>query len=172
MNKMNVKICTVFAIVALLIFSGVVAVATEADGYMDRKKQEVPLNGNLFGIWERIRNRIRDTLGICDGNCNELVEITGILTYDGTNFYVDEVEVHFGPVWYISMTQSAVDYDDDGNIELIIDELQGFVGTTVTMKGYMQSDNWFSVFIINSEAYRDIGKPIWSGVAGGHHGGS
>jgi len=38
------------------------------------------------------------------------------------------------------------------------------------MEGHMQSDNWLSVFIINGEAYRDIGKPIWSGGAGGHHG--
>ena len=172
MNKMNVKIGIVFAIVALLIFSGVVTVAAEADGYIDRQKQEVPLNGNLFGLWERIRNRIRDTLGICDGDCNELVEITGIFTYDGTYFYIGGVEVHFGPVWYVSITKSAIDYDGDGIEEFIIDELQGLVGTTVTMEGHMQSDNWLSVFIINDEVYRDVGKPVWSGGAGGHHGGN
>ena len=167
---MNKKIIVAVAIVSLLTFSGVVAAAVEAGGNMERQKQTAPLDGNQFGLWERIRNRICDTLGICDGNCTEMVEVTGILSYDGTYFYVDDVEVHFGPVWYVSITDSAVDYDNDGVEELIIDELQGLVGTTVTMEGHMQSDNWLSVFTINGETYRDIGKPIWSGGAGGHHG--
>jgi len=59
------------------------------------------------------------------------------------------------PVWYISITDSAV---------------EGLVGETVIMEGHMQSDNWLSVFIINGEAYRDVGKPVWSGGTGGHHG--
>ena len=167
---MNKKIIVAVALVALLAFSGVVAAAIEASGNMERQEQTAPLDGNQFGLWERIRNRIRDTLGICDGNCKEMVEITGVLTYDGTYFYVDDVEVHFGPVWYVSITESAIDYDGDGTEELIIYELQGLVGTTVTMEGHMQSDNWLSVFTINDEAYRDVGKPIWSGGAGGHHG--
>ena len=167
---MNKKIIVAVAFVSLLAFSGVVAAAVEAGGNMERQEQTAPLGGNQFGLWERIRNRIRDTLGICDGNCNEMVEVTGVLTYDEKYFYVDDVEVHFGPVWYVSITESAIDYDGDGVEELIIDELQGLVGTTVTMEGHMQSDNWLSVFIINDEAYRDVGKPIWSGGAGGHHG--
>ena len=167
---MKGKIIVAVALVALLAFSGVVAAAVEAGGNMKRQEQVAPLDGNQFGMWERIRNRIRDTLGICNGNCNEMVEVTGVLTYDGTYFYVDDVEVHFGPVWYVSMTESAIDYDSDDTKELIIDELQGLVGTTVTMEGHMQSDNWLSVFIINDEAYRDVGKPVWSGGAGGHHG--
>ena len=167
---MKGKIIVAVALVALLAFSGVVAAAIEASGNMERQEQAAPLDGNQFGLWERIRNRIRDTLGICNGDCAEMVEITGVLTYDGTYFYVGEVEVHFGPVWYVSITESAIDYDGDGTEELIIDELQGLVGTTVTMEGHMQSDNWLSVFIINDEAYRDVGKPVWSGGAGGHHG--
>jgi len=168
---MKVKLSIGIAIVAFLISSGVATVAVEADGYTDRPNQETPFRGRLFELLERIINRIYDTLGIYNGDCNESVEISGILTYDGTYFYVDEVEVHFGPVWHISRTLSKVDYDDDGDLELIIDELKGLVGTYVTLEGYMQSDNWFTVFIINGEAYRDIGKPIWSGGAGGHHGG-
>ena len=159
------------AIVACLIFSGVAAVAVEAEGYSNKEKQETPFEDNMFELFDRIINRIRDTLGICNGGCNETVEISGILSYDGTYFFVDEIEVHFGPVWYISKTQSNVDYDEDGEFELIIDELYGLVGTNVILEGYMQSDNWFSVFIINGEIYRDLGKPIWSGGAGGHHGG-
>lgn len=159
------------AIVACLIFSSVAAVAVGAEGYSNKKKQETPFEDNLFELLDRIINRIRDVLGICKGGCNETVEISGILTYDGTYFYIDEVEVHFGPLWYISLTQSNIDYDKDDELELIIDELYGLVGTNVTLEGYMHSENWFSVFIINGEIYRDIGKPIWSGGAGGHHGG-
>ena len=134
------------------------------------EKQATPLDGNQLGLLQRIRNRIRDTLGICNGECDEMVEITGVLTYDGIYFYVDEVEVHFGPIWYISIVNSAIDYDSDGVEELIIDELLGLVGETVTLEGHMQSDNWLSVFIINGDAYRDVGKPVWSGGTGGHHG--
>jgi len=167
---MNKKIIVAVAIVSLLTFSGVVAAAVEAGGNMEKQKQTAPLDGNQFGLWERIRNRICDTFGICNGDCTEMVEVTGMLSYDGTYFYVDDVEVHFGPVWYVSTTEAAIDYDGDGVEEPIIDELQGLVGTTVTMEGHMQSDNWLSVFTINGETYRDIGKPIWSGGAGGHHG--
>lgn len=160
---MNKKIIVAVAIVSLLTFSGVVAAVVEASGNMEKQKQTAPLDGNQFGLWERIRNRIRDTFGICNGDCTEMVDVTGVLTYDETYFYVDDVEVHFGPVWYVSITDSAVDYDNDGVEELVIDEIQGLVGTTVTMEGHMQSDNWLSVFTINGETYRDIGKPIWSG---------
>ena len=56
---------------------------------------------------------------------------------------------------------SANDFDKDGQIELVIDELFGLVGTTVTVEGHYQSDNWMSVFIINGEVYREPGQPIW-----------
>jgi hypothetical protein len=116
-------------------------------------------------LWLRLRNRIRDTLGICDSVCQaSLEELTGILSYDGIYYFIDNVEVHFGPIWYIKTTKTK-DFDGDGTIEFVFDELQGLLGETVTMQGYYQSDNWFSVFIINDSMYRDLGRPIW---AGGH----
>ena len=167
---MNGKIIIASALISMLAFSSFVVSAVESNKDIEKQSQGMPLDGNQFGLLERLRNRIRDTLGICTGECNDLIEISGVLTFDGTYFYVDNVEVHFGPVWYISKTDSAIDYDNDGIKELIIDEFYGLVGETVTLKGHMQSDNWFSVFIINGEAYRDIGKPVWSGGTGGHHG--
>lgn len=110
---------------------------------------------------QRIRNRICDMLGICQGGCN-LIEITGILEYDGQLFTIDETELHFGPNWYITSAISAYDYDGDGENELIIDELLGLVGTEVTVAGHMQSDNWMSVFTINGQVYREPGQPIWA----------
>ena len=127
----------------------------------------MPLNDNTRPvpsgnrIMQRLRNRICDTLGICQGY-SELITLTGMLTYDGTNFFIDGIEIHFGPTWYITSTESAIDYDQDGSFEYIFDELQGLVGTTITIQGHEQSDQWVSAFTINGEVYREPGQPIWS----------
>ncbi len=116
---------------------------------------------NGDGLMQRLRNRIYDMLGICQGGVN-LTTISGILTFDGTNFFIDNVEIHFGPTWYIESAESNVDYDDDGAKELIYDELQGLIGTEIAVEGHMQSSGWMSVFTINGEIYREVGQPIWS----------
>jgi hypothetical protein len=113
------------------------------------------------GLMQRFMNQIRDTLGVCQGGVS-LETLSGVLTFDGTNFFIGDVELHFGPTWYITSAISAVDYDKDGELELIIDELKGLVGTEITIEGHYQSDNWISVFIINDETYREPGSPIWS----------
>jgi len=176
----------IVAIAALLLFSGVVAAAgnqagtcqshgqrnqyqstSTENGCMSQTKtqnqyQPVP-NGD--GMMKRLMYQIRDMLGICKGGAN-LSELTGVMTYDGTNFYIDPVELHFGPIWYITTAQSAVDYDLDGELELVIDELLGLVNTTVTVEGHYQAQDWMSVFTINGEVYREPGQPIW---AAQHH---
>lgn len=106
-----------------------------------------------------------DMLGICQGGC-ELEEITGILTYEGSNFFIGPVELHFGPNWYITAAIAAEDYNDDGEIELVYDELMGLVGSEVTVEGHMQSEDWMSVFTINGLVYREPGQPAWTW---GHH---
>ena len=106
-------------------------------------------------------NRIRDTLGYCQGGCN-LSELTGVMTYDGAHFFIETIELHFGPNWYITSAISAIDFDNDGEYELIIDELFGLVNTTVTVEGHYQAQDWMSVFTINGEVYREPGKPIWA----------
>jgi hypothetical protein len=123
----------------------------------------MPLNKNSGGnqIMQRIRNRICDMLGICQGGCN-LTELTGLLEYDGNNFFIGDIELHFGPPWYITSAQSAEDYDGDGTYELIIDELLGLEGTQVTIQGHIQSQDWMSVFTINGMVYREPGQPIWA----------
>ena len=153
----------IIAIAALLLFSGVVAAAQEQasnDQNQDEKTQYQPTpDGN--GLMQRIRNRIRDMLGVCQGGAN-LTELTGVMTYDGTNFFIELVELHFGPTWYITSAMSSVDYDGDTQLELVIDELLGLVNTTVMVEGHYQSDNWMSVFTINGEVYREPGQPIWA----------
>ncbi len=143
----------------LLLLSGVVAVTAEN---ADDDFQPLP-GGN--GVMQQIMNRIRDMLGVCQGGCN-LSELTGVMTYDGTNFFITTVELHFGPNWYITSAMSAVDYDNDGTFELIIHELLGLVNTTVTVEGHYQAQDWMSVFTINGEIYREPGQPIW---AAQHH---
>lgn len=157
---MNGKMIIVsVAIATLFLVGGVIAVAAEK---ADDNYQPLP-SGN--GIMQRIMNRIRDMLGICQGGCN-LSELTGVMTYDGSDFLIDPVELHFGPNWYITSAITAVDYDKDGELELVIDELLGLVNTTVTVEGHYQAQDWMSVFTINGEEYREPGQPIW---AAQHH---
>ncbi len=122
------------------------------------QSQPLPAGDRLM---QQLRNRIRDTLGTCQDK-NNLSELTGVITYDGTNFFIDEIELHFGPNWYITSAISNVDYDKDGQLELIKDELLGLVSTTITVEGHYQSDNWMSIFTINGEDYREPGQPIWT----------
>jgi hypothetical protein len=143
----------------LLLLGAVVTVTAET---VDDDFQPLP-GGN--GVMQQIMNRIRDMLGVCQGGCN-LSELTGVMTYDGANFYITTVELHFGPNWYITSAMSAVDYDNDGTFELVIDELLGLVNTTVTVEGHYQAQDWMSVFTINGEIYREPGQPIW---AAQHH---
>jgi hypothetical protein len=125
--------------------------------YQYRKQKRLGEND----ILQKLRNRICDMLGICQGGVN-LKNITGILSFDGTNFYIEDVELHFGPSWYINNTNSTFDYDGDGYLELIYDELQGLLGTEVTIEGHLQSSGWMSVFTINGEIYREPGQPFWA----------
>ena len=154
---MKKQIIITIAIASLLVLGGAIATASTDN------IQTLDSGGNQF--MQQIRNRICDMLGICQGGC-ELIEITGILEYDGTIFFIGDVELHFGPNWYITSAIAALDYDGDEEKELIIDELLGLVDTEVTVEGHMQSDNWMSVFTINGMVYREPGQPIW---AAQHH---
>lgn len=113
------------------------------------------------GLMQRFRNQICDMMGICQGGCN-LTTVEGVLSFDGSNFYIGDVELHFGPAWYITTAISAYDYDGDGTEESVYAELQGLVGSHITVEGHMQSDNWLSVFSINGTPYREPGQAIWA----------
>jgi len=154
------KIMILLAVSAILLFGAVDVLAQEVQYNRDKNNDYQPLpNGD--GIMQRLRNRICDTLGICQGGVN-LTTITGVLTFDGTNFYIGEVELHFGPSWFIESAESGVDYDRDGDLELVYVELQGLVGTEITVEGHLQTSGWMSVFNINGEIYRESGQPIWA----------
>lgn len=148
---------------ALLMMGGLAAAAQYQAGENTKQQQQQQQQQGSSGTGKMLRymNQIRDMLGICQGGCL-LEELTGVFTYDGANFYISTVELHFGPVRYITTATSAVDYDQDGELELIVDELLGLVNTTVTVEGHYQSEDWMSVFTINGEVYREPGQPIWA----------
>ena len=154
------KTILLIAISAILL-AGVFEVGAQAFQYNEEKNSDYKPLPNGDGLIQRLRNRICDTLGICQGGV-DLITVTGILTYDGTNFYIDDIELHFGPNWFIESAESSVDYDDDGELELVYDELQGLLGLEVTVEGHLQSSGWMSVFKINGEIYREPGQPIWA----------
>ena len=155
------KIIISLALVSLmLIFTVEVFALNQNNTVMEEFNDNIlPLPGGN-GLMQRLRNRICDMLGICQGGVN-LTTITGILTFDGTYFFIENVELHFGPTWFIESAESSVDYDGDGELELVYDELQGLVGTELTVEGHSQSSGWMSVFTINGEIYREPRQPIW-----------
>jgi len=59
-------------------------------------------------------------------------------------------------------TLNSEDYDGNGEIEQVYDELMGLNGLQITVQGHMQSENWMSVFTINNLLYREQGQPIWT----------
>ena len=154
------KIMLLIAISAILLL-GAVEVSAQGFQYSGEKNTDYKPLPNGDGLMQRLRNRICDTLGICQGGV-DLTTINGVLTFDGTNFHIDDVELHFGPTWFIESAESSVDYDGDGELELVYDELQGLVGIEVTVEGHLQSSGWMSVFTINGEIYREPGQPIWA----------
>ena len=162
---MKKKILAAVALVFLMVCSGIVASAAEAVDEQNQKSQIMIESRDDNQLMLRLRNRICDTIGICLGGCN-LTEITGTFEYDEINFFIGDVELHFGPNWYIESAIATEDYDNDGENELVIDELLGLVGTEITVEGHLQSDGWMSVFSINGLVYREPGQPIW---AAQHH---
>ena len=156
------KIIITLALTSLLIIGTVEVFAINQNNTVNEEFKDniLPLPGGN-GLMQRLRNRICDMLGICQGGVN-LSTVTGILTFDGTNFYIDDVELHFGPTWFIESAESNIDYDNDGDNELVYKELQGLVGKEIIVEGHLQSNGWMSVFTINGEIYRELGQPIWA----------
>lgn len=121
-------------------------------------------------------------------NQNNDTSLTGVLTEDGGVFSVDGVELSLGPQSFVMTGTSPADYDGDGSIETVQQELNGLVGTMVTVEnpnatasaGLDVDEIWkkirrgdfswpneaghFDVFIINGHEYRNPDlPPPWSG---------
>ena len=149
-----IKKIIVIGIISLFVLSGIAinAAALPTD--------------NSRGPMQNLFNRVCDMIGWCRGKglTANLENITGILEYDEIDFYIGDAVLHFGPTWYIETAESVVDYDGDGTNEYVFDELLGLVGTEITVGAHEQSENWYSVFTINGEIYREPGVPVWAGM--------
>lgn len=91
------------------------------------------------------------------GGCHNtnITNITGVLAYDGNNFTIGTVILHFGCASYLNQT-SPYDFDGDGTIETRLNEVLGLVGTSITVGGNLRCQNTrFIVFYINGHAWRD-----------------
>lgn len=85
----------------------------------------------------------------CHNNSN-MTEITGVLIQEGSNFKIGSVILSFGCYNYISTTIAPYDFDNDGTIETILNELLGLVGTSITVEGYLRCNGTkLNVFYLN-----------------------
>ena len=113
-----------------------------------------------------VMNKFIQTLGTLGGGCgggggchnnSNMTEITGILVlYNNTKFKIDDITLNFGGYCYINSTISPYDFDGDGTIETILNELLGLVGTSITVKGFLYHQNTRLIVIyINGILYRE-----------------
>lgn len=95
--------------------------------------------------------------------------LTGTMTKTGTKYFLNGTELDFGAQWWIESTTASADYDGDGSTELIVAELDGLVGTSVTVIGKLAGGE-MDVYTLGGMHYRDPGKPPWAGPhgPGGH----
>jgi len=108
-------------------------------------------------------------IGTLDGGCgghgchnnSTMVEITGILEYNDSIFTIDTTILNFGCYNYLNTTISPYDFDGDGTLETILNELFGLVGTSITVKGYLCCHHSrLMVIYINGILYREGCGPI------------
>jgi hypothetical protein len=112
-------------------------------------------------------NKITPTIAPLGGGCggggchnSTMTEITGTLVYNDNKFKIDTTTLNFGCYSYINSTTSPYDFDGDGTLETILNELLGLVGTSVTVEGYLSCQNTrLVVYYINGVLYRDWGCP-------------
>jgi hypothetical protein len=91
-----------------------------------------------------------------------LTALSGTLIRCGEEYCVNGIKVGFGPPWYVSGTDASTDYDDDGRVESLAQEIEGLVRTTVTLTVEYGRFGEADAFAIDGVFYRDeIGPPPW-----------
>lgn len=87
--------------------------------------------------------------------------VTGTLQVDGNDVRVGGRSVGLGPPWYRASARAA-DYDGDGAVETIAQELRGLDGRSVSVVGEADGDE-LGARTIAGKRYREAGKPPWTG---------
>jgi len=98
----------------------------------------------IDGIW--YRNPVRMP--------QEISEISGILEYDG-EYTINNQTIFFGSMRMLFHKVAKSDYDRDGQLESMYYELDGLLGTEVTLDGFYKGDV-FVPFHINGIWYRPM----------------
>jgi len=146
---MKKKILAIVAISALFSISIVIATEIENANEINQFRKDNYLN---MGI-ENGHPLERDSNEHPPDNFTEL---TGILEHSDNLFFIENIQVLFGPDEIITRQASLFDYDGDEIIETIYNEINGLTGTFITIKGYFIEENQLIVFNIND---LPIGRP-------------
>lgn len=100
----------------------------------------------------------------------QLSTLTGTLERTDKRFFIGAEEIDPGPKWYLKETTAEYDYDGDGEIETMWAEINGLVGTEVTVRvdDAGRGDDR-DMYRINGLPWRaaDGCPPPWAGGPGG-----
>jgi hypothetical protein len=97
-----------------------------------------------------------------------LDEVKGLVSRDDPDdvdeLDVGRVELDFGPDNWVAAAEPIQDYDNDGTVEAVRDELSGLVGQEARFLVRLDSDgDDGDVYTINGRPYRDpAGPPPWN----------
>ena len=118
--------------------------------------------GNHTRLTYRIRHILLRINGYFRGGLSNLKELTGRLQYNDNQYTINNITLLFKPKWYVNKSISNNDFDQDGDMELVFEELQGLIDTNITVKGKMIQSSSLNVFYINDELFRTPWRPSWT----------
>jgi hypothetical protein len=88
------------------------------------------------------------------------------LTRCADDYCVNSIPVDFGAPWYLARTEAPTDYDSDGSVEPLLDEIAGLVATNATFTVEYGRFGDVVVFAINGVFFREeLGPAPWAGPA-------
>ena len=96
-----------------------------------------------------------------------LERLDGTLTMlgdDPEDFYIGPIELEFGPEAWVMTAGPTEDFDGDGTVERLLNELRGLVGRPVTALVRLDNDgDEANVYRLNDLTFRDSagGRPPW-----------
>ena len=91
----------------------------------------------------------------------QIRSVSGTLARDGDGFRLAGRELGLGARWWRE-TAKVADFDGDGTTEVVVTELAGLVGKSVTATGEDEGDE-LSVRTLNGKTLRVAGRPPWAG---------
>ena len=93
-----------------------------------------------------------------------LEPLSGTLSQVERDYAVDGTPVSFGPFWFLGDAAAPADFDGDGVVGSMAEELAGLIGNVVDLQVEVDADGEADVFGINGSTYREQGvPPAWAG---------